>query len=258
METVIESSRVKRMTNAIVGILSGTPASVYLTGSAVLGDFHEGWSDIDILVFTSRKISDNEADELLNLREKLSSEFGDSSFKSFEGNLAALPEYLENRFTNVVYWGTSGQRIISSYEIDPFSKSVLLSDAVLLRGEDIRHFLSPPAFSALKNAVWTHLATIRKYAVNTGESMYSCGWLFDIARGIYTLRYGKVISKSAAGQWAVSENLCPDRDILLKTLEIRKNPLKYKNDPEMKKWFSSLGGAVQRFADVLEKELDKA
>lgn len=41
---------------------------------------------------------------------------------------------------------------------------------------------------------------------------------------------------------------------MLRTLQIRKNPLKYKEDEEVKKWLCSLGESVQLFADVLEEE----
>lgn len=46
---------VQIMTDEIVAILSDNPPTIYIYGSAVLGDFKHGWSDIDILVLTKRK-----------------------------------------------------------------------------------------------------------------------------------------------------------------------------------------------------------
>ena len=97
---------------------------------------------------------------------------------------------------------------------------------------------------------------IRKYAIESGESLYSCGWLLDIARCIYTLRYNDIISKTKAGEWTIKEHICPEGEQMLFTLQIRNRPLKYKEQAEVKEWLSSLGTSVQLFADVLDIELN--
>ncbi len=76
------------------------------------------------------------------------------------------------------------------------------------------------------------------------------GWLLDIARGIYTLRTGKIIAKTAAGEWALKELLCPDIDILQKAAQIRKESLHYSKEDK-----SIDNAVIQRFSDVLEGEL---
>ena len=78
----------------------------------------------------------------------------------------------------------------------------------------------------------------------------------DIARGIYTLRYGKVISKTAAGQWALDNNLCPAKSALEIALKVRRTPIEYLENQKILEYAASLGPDVQRFADVLEKELN--
>ena len=55
-------------------------------------------------------------------------------------------------------------------------------------------------------AVKNHLDIIRKYGTETDESFYSCGWLMDISRCIYTPRYNDIIGKTKAGEWALKEN----------------------------------------------------
>ena len=103
----------------------------------------------------------------------------------------------------------------------------------------------------------SHYDTIRRYAVKTGESIYSCGWLLDIARCIYTLRYDDIISKTQAGIWALDKHLFPDEAPLRKTIEIRQNPLSFKDREDIKLWLKELGPVVQMYADVLERELLK-
>lgn len=80
----------------------------------------------------------------------------------------------------------------------------------------------------------------------------------DIARCIYTLRTGRIIAKTAAGEWALSNNLVPDAQVMEKAIMIRKEPLKYKDDYDTLTWLETLGDYVQRFANVLEKELVKS
>ena len=84
------------------------------------------------------------------------------------------------------------------------------------------------------------------------------GWLLDIARCIYTLRTGDVIAKTQAGLRALEEHLFPDEEPLRKTLEIRQNPRAFTGTEELNGWLKSLGPVVQRYADVLEQELQRA
>jgi hypothetical protein len=131
----------------------------------------------------------------------------------------------------------------------------LIETGELLYGDDVRDRFSYPTNEDIRRAIISHYNAIRKYAVTTNRSLYSAGWLLDISRCIYTLRTGKVIAKTKAGEWALDNNLVPDVDIMKKVINIRKEPNKYKNDNEIMKWTESIGEYIQRFADVLEKEI---
>ena len=113
-----------------------------------------------------------------------------------------------------------------------------------------------PSAAELRSAVKQHYESIRQYAVQTDEKLYSCGWLLDIARCIYTLRYNSVIAKTKAGSWALKEHLFADEEPLKRTLEIRQNPAAYKDRENIKQWLKNLGPVVQQYADVLERELN--
>ena len=92
-------------------------------------------------------------------------------------------------------------------------------------------------------------------AAQTNESLYSCGWLLDIARCICTLRTGDVTSKTQAGIRALEEHLFPDEAPLRKTVEIRQDPQDFRDRNDVKQWLKGLGPVVQQYADVLEAEL---
>ncbi len=244
------------MKNHIVNILLHNKPSVYLYGSVVLEDFKLGWSDIDILCLTEKTITDEQANKLVNLRKELLDEYkGNFYFRLFEGGFLTVDAFINDIPDTVVYWGTSGQRITSKHNFDPFSMIELKENGYLLYGDDVRNKFSYPTNDDIKKAVINHYNTIRKYSVTTNRSLYSAGWLLDIARCIFTLRTGKIIAKTKAGKWALENNLVPDVEIMKKVINIREEPNKYKYDDEIMKWTEKLGEYIQSFADVLEKEI---
>ncbi len=248
---------IRRMIEEIDAALDYGLHSLWLYGSAVLDDFRLGWSDIDFIAFAAEPITEDQAQKLLTLRQDLSAHCPETPYyRCFEGVVVSLSEFRAGSYTRLVYWGTSGQRITARWGLDVFSRLELAKYGRLVHGER-EDLFSAPTRAELAEGVRRHYAGIRQCAVQTDESLYSCGWLLDIARCLYTLRCGDVIGKTRAGEWALREHLFPEEAALQKALLIRKDPLAYKDRPEVKAWLRSLGPTVQRYADVLEKELEK-
>jgi predicted nucleotidyltransferase len=243
------------LTSRLVHILSANNPSVYLYGSIVLKDFKPGWSDIDIICLTDTEIGVLQANQLVNLRQELTEETNTEDFRYFEGNILSTNTFIYNKSETVVYWGSRGQKITDNYSLDPFSRMELIDSGQLLYGPDIRASFRYPTKETILEAIVSHYETIRKYAVTTSRSIYSAGWLLDIARCLYTLRTGKIIAKTKAGEWALKEGLVPDAHIMEKVLSLRNNPNKYISDEAVLQWCETLGEYIQNFADVLEKEL---
>ena len=243
------------MMHEIASIMDGRVYGVWLYGSAAMDDFRLGWSDIDFVALTNGPISPSQAERLLTLRQdRLKSEPGNLYDRSFEGVIASLDEYRSLSFQRLVYWGTSGQRVTGRYTPDPFSLFELAKYGKPVYGHKA-WILPAPDQKELAAAVRRHYETIRKYAVQTDESLYSCGWLLDIARCIYTWRNNDVISKTRAGIWALQQHLFPDEAPLKKTIEIRRHPLAFKDREDIRLWLKGLGPVIQQYADVLEQEL---
>jgi len=250
------NSAIKNMTAKIAGILSRSVPSIYIYGSYVLDDFQFGWSDIDILVLTEKPISEQQADEIVYLRQNMSAAEPNVPFyRCFEGGILTLYAFKHHVPDRVIYWGTSGQRITDSYQFDAFCMKELFDNGHLLYGKDVRGQLTPPSFEDIKTNIQFHYDTIRKYASCTGRSIYSYGWLLDIARCVYTLRTGKIISKTGAGEWALQNCLFPDSAVLETALKVRKNPQVYLESVELQNLSEKLGNVIQQYANVLEKEL---
>ena len=252
---------IRRMSEEIGKILGPDYHSFWLYGSVVLKDFRLGWSDIDCIAFSREEISPDQADALLMLRHTLSEKEPENPYyRLFEGVICTLPEYRDGCFARLVYWGTSGQRITDRWEPDAFSRWELarLGRAVYGRQADRAGLFSPPGKEELLQAVRRHYEAIRLHARKTDESLYACGWLLDICRCLYTLRSGKVISKTQAAVWALEQHLFEEEEPLRKALEIRRNPLVHKDNPEVEVWLASLGPVVQQYADVLEEALKES
>ena len=256
MQTV--SSAIVAMKNRIVSILDNCFPSIYLYGSVSLNDFKLGWSDIDILVITETPISEAQANQLVPLREVMSKEEPDNPYyRSFESGMLTLDTFLQKKADCVVYWGTSNERITDHYDFDAFCMAELIDNGILIHGKDVRARLPHPTFEQLKSNVQSHYETIRRYAVMPKRSIHSFGWLLDISRCIYTLRTGKIISKTEAGEWALEEKLCPCKDALIKAVKVRKSPAQYKQDSALLDDAEMLGNSIQAYADKLEQELKK-
>ena len=157
----------------------------------------------------------------------------------------------------VVYWGTSGQRIADRYHFDSFSMAGLIKNGKLICGDDVRRFMKMPSYEMLYQDVKKHYETIKKHAITVSRSIKSYGWLLDIARCIYTLRTGAVTAKTAAGEWALKNDISPVREALETAVMIRKEPLKFMNDEHILNGTLLLGEKIQMFADVLEAELQE-
>ena len=235
----------------------GRLLSVHLYGSCVMDDFQPGWSDIDLLCFTDRPITPEQSEKLLMLRQTLVTETGMPLFRAIEGAVVCSDEFEHNTFSRLVYWGTGGQKITNQYVLDSFSCYSLLHYGKCIYGRDMKHLIPPVDFSQMLSAIRQHLLTIRQYAQETDDSLYSCGWLLDIARCLYTLRHQTLISKTNAGKWALAQRLCPEPFQMEQTLAVRQNPSEALKKPEIHSWLKALGPSIQKFADILEKELEE-
>lgn len=247
---------IDRLINEIVTIMGGDIECIWLYGSIVLNDFRLGWSDIDFIALTRKPITNEQAEKMLLLRQALSAKEPDNLYyRSFEGIIANRDEFLLKKFSRLVYWGTSGQRITDNYQMDCFSMFELAKYGKCVFGNDDRTIFPLPRREEIIKAVQNHYTIIRKYGQETGDSLYSCGWLFDIARCLYTLKYNDIIGKTQAAVWGLESHLFSNEDALIKAIEIRQNPMQYKENESTKRWLCGLGPTVQAYADVLETEL---
>lgn len=245
---------IKILLNRMRSVLDGKEPTAVLYGSAVLDDFRLGWSDIDLLCLTQLRLNDAQAQTIVGLRQALQREFPENPyFRAFEGHICHRDALSQGGC--VVYWGTSGQRIKSRCDLDPFSRLEIADFGRILCGEDLRSWIRRPSGQELHEAVRTHCQTIREHGSETGQSLYSAGWILDIARCLYTLQTGSILGKTQAGEWALKNGCAGDEDVMRRVLKIRRHPLRAREDPQTMAWLGTLGTKIQEYADLLEERL---
>ncbi len=221
--------------------------TIYLTGSAAMADYREGWSDIDLLILAKDALTADHANVLVNLRQIMQAQEPENPYYGrIEGSAVSLEGYLTGEVRYSVYWGTSGQRVKTGYTADVFEQASM-DRWRLLCGADLRDRLEKPVPESLYHAVKKHWETVRDYGVSTKNPLYRCGWMLDIARCLYTLKTGRVISKTCAGETALRLGWCPDEEALRDALAVRYDPMRTRREIS--------DDAVRRFNAVLEEAL---
>ncbi len=231
--------------------LDGAPVSIYLCGSLTLEDYRPGWSDIDVLYLTSSDVPKQAADALLFLRQRLVEATGLPIYRTIEG--AVLPAAsLQSRLpTRVVYWGTSGERLDTVYDFNAFSTLGFLTRGLLLSGAEVRSALQQPTAAQLRDNARTVAETAIRVSESPNRSLYGYGWLLDISRCLYTLQTGRIIAKTAAGEWALERGCCPDPDCLRQALQARYHPEAFQSAAVLERDAPALSQAQRRYAQAL-------
>ena len=245
---------IRQMTEALTAALAPMEPSIYLYGSAAQGDFRPGWSDIDLLALTPAPMTAHQAQTLLTLRQNLPVIYPNATYaRACEGAILPLEALTNSTPLTCVYWGTSGQRITTGYAPDVFCLWQLHHGGQLLHGPDVRDTLPKPTPGELHQGVAQHLQSILTHGQGA-RSLYAFGWLLDTARGLYTVMNNAVIAKTAAGEWALAQGLCPDAAALRLALAVRRNPALMQQEAVARQ-AEGLTPAIAGFADVLRREL---
>lgn len=242
----------------VIRILPEQAMTVYLGGSLAAGAFAPGWSDIDLLFIKDGAITADEAADLVHLKGLLSILYpGNRYIRLYEGAFVSKGAFLGDGKGTMVYWGGSRERITHYYHPDAFSRLDLLDNARLLMGRDLRPSVIRPSHEEIYHGVYGCYRNIRRFASRVAPTLASAGFMLDLARGLYTLQYDRLISKTDAGRWALEQGFCPEPQVMEKILEIRANADIYKEDRAVCHWMGLLGPHIQAMADVLETHLKR-
>lgn len=237
------------------GILNNNILSAYCFGSSIYEDFHIGYSDLDFFIVTEDTITEDIFKEFSLLR----TEFKNSKhpyFSVLEGEIISKAAIKNDIESNVIYWGTSKDRLNHKYGLSGFSLRGLIDKGYLIYGKEIRKELPYPSNEEMLSQVNSMIETIKKYARITNEDIHSVDWLFLISQSIYWLKTLNTDGKTNTAKWIIKNCNYSWIDALQKAVEIRQTPILAGSD-ENKEWLKGLGSNIQAACDTLTMERDE-
>jgi hypothetical protein len=192
-------------------ILGDNFVGMYLDGSLASGDFNYETSDIDFVVATAREVSATQMAALVEMHGRIGKT--DSKWAiQLEGAyipLAALRRYDTHNATHpYIDRGASNLRW-EHLDMDwVIHRHVLNTWGVTLAGPPSRSLIDPVTPDELRQATadllahwWAPMLDDPTHLEHDGSRAYA---VMTMCRALYTWRHGDVVSKPAAGRWALA------------------------------------------------------
>ncbi|WP_422734060.1 aminoglycoside adenylyltransferase domain-containing protein [Micromonospora sp. WMMD558] len=205
------SGAVSRYLDAIDAALPGFVTGLYVTGSAALGAWQAGASDIDTLIVTARPASGGDLAHLARLHAALPDRPCLDGIYLDEGSLAGFPA--DRRVTPFVVNGQfHADRPCG--DLNPVLWLVLCRHGVAVRGPAVADLAIPADSAALVTYLRDNLRTywrplardirehLRDIADDDPVEADGVAWaVLGPARLHYTLTHGDIVSKAEAGAY---------------------------------------------------------
>lgn len=201
--------------------LNDQSIGMYLHGSLANGGFDQH-SDIDIVIVTEGPISETKFEALQKMHEMIA--VIDSPWRN-QLEVSYLPKDALRRFDPannrhpMLERGTGEKLRIIAHESDwVIQRHILRERGIVVTGPDPKMLIDPVSPNELRKAVadglplWLNPILADPSEVDTRG--YQSFFVLSLCRMLYTLKYGEIISKYEAAEWAQS-NLDPHWDPLI-------------------------------------------
>ena len=195
-------------------VAAGLIEGLYVVGSAALGDWHAGTSDVDIIAVTAEPADDETSGILRTAHAVFMQRFEqarvDGPFLAW-GDLTVAPHGVSRPWTLDGIFHHDAE----CFEINPVTWFTLARYSIAVRGTQPRQLQIPPDVEGrvrfvVDNAAgyWTAVHAELKGALgelgpdDTLPSSVPIWCLLGVCRMLYTATTGDVTSKAEAGRWA--------------------------------------------------------
>ena len=184
---------------------------VYLTGSIPLDDFHPDKSDIDFVVVLESMPDSTTKQQLEKMHNILDRQFGRPKLSGIYLDKEGLD--FKNLKTNSTFAYDDGKMHYRPFDMGPITLFELKSTAITLSGiksselpiqistDDVNQFLHENLNTYWKNWVTQHSFPNWRHSLLILFPRLTEWVLLGIARQLYTLQSGKIISKTEAGHF---------------------------------------------------------
>lgn len=183
---------------------------IYLSGSIATGDFRPNKSDIDFVVATKGRLSEEVLEEIKRLHQNMRAN-GLPYTDNIEGDYIPLEAIRKYDPGNATYphLGNDGHFAIEHHESDEIIQlHVLREYGIAIYGPSPKTLIDEISADDIKKSSrlvleewWRPLLEDEVLKI----SEYQAYAILTMCRALYTLRFGTVVSKQAAADWATTE-----------------------------------------------------
>jgi predicted nucleotidyltransferase len=212
-------------------ILQSQFVGMYLFGSLANGDFDQ-FSDVDVLIVTDVEISNDTFSALQNMHSEIARL--DSPW-AIQQEISYLPKDALRRFDPPnnkhphLDRGVNETLHLMTHESDWIVQRYILRErGVVVEGPDPKTLIDPISPDDLRGAVanllplWTRLFFENPSRIDKRGYQSYC--VLSLCRMLYTLKYGKIVSKRIAANWAKEHIDSKWTPLIERALIDRQNP----------------------------------
>ncbi len=233
-------------------VFAGRLVSVLLHGSILFDDLAPGYGDLDFIAVTSDELTEEDCAALIAARRPFRAGAQGVYGLMLEGAFFSRRMLDPEEKGRMLWWGTSGERLKDTNSLGWFCLHLLREKGLVLWGEDLRPHLPPAPPEALRHETHLNCRDVKEHG--RGGSLHSVDWLLTVARALYWLREGEVISKSQAADWATTHAAGEWRHSLPGAKDLRHHP-ELMERTEIQTWVAHLTPTIQQAAEELERAL---
>jgi Aminoglycoside adenylyltransferase, C-terminal domain/Nucleotidyltransferase domain len=210
---------------------------IYLTGSITLNDFYSNKSDIDFLVLCKKFPESNTITQLKKIHHSILRRYNkpdlSGCYLTTESMSIENPESI-----NVLSYHEGALRS-TNFEMAPVSFAELKSNSITVFGKDaatlsfssdigsLNNFLYHNINSYWKNWITAYSNILRKKILLFLFPRLTEWSVLGVARQLYTLQTGKIVSKTDAGYYCLQHVPVEFHSIIQQAIEIRKDNRTY-------------------------------
>lgn len=211
---------VGELLRGVKNVLGPAFVGMYLEGSLASGDFDDD-SDVDFVVATLRKVSDQLFADLREMHERIATVDSRWAFV-LEGSYLPLDALRRNDPANIVHpnleWGR-GEHLKWAVHDETWDihRYIVRERGINVEGPDPKGLIDPVSADDLRRAALAMLHGWAEGLLEDPSVIVSRGYqayiVLTMCRILYTLQFGDVVSKPKATRWA--RQTVPDRWIAL-------------------------------------------
>jgi hypothetical protein len=210
---------------------------VYLTGSLPMNDFYSNKSDIDFLVICKRLPDPKIATQLRYIHKTIAKRYSKPDLSGTYLAVDSLHTVNPEKIKNLTYH--EGTLQYGTFDMAPVVLSELKTNAITIAGRNSETLPIDINKSDLDNFLYKNINSYWTKWINKHSSSFSrkllllffprlTEWsVLGVARQLYTLQMGKIVSKTEAGIYCLQQLPEKFHPILKEAVEIRKDNRSY-------------------------------